>query len=170
MCSFSEKREEKKRFCNRFCNRRVVYYWRNMKKEAEVDMQKGNEYRTTLVCIDSYRDGVIAGRYYNPSCEGEAFQSLTQFLVKMEKMLDEMRFPQSFTAMRAFGASPQKADSQPAEGQSQEGKLATFAVRILFRQNASWQGAVTWLENGSEEYFRSVLELIMLMNSAMQNR
>lgn len=48
-----------------------------------------------------------------------------------------------------------------------EGKRATFALRVLFRQNASWQGSVTWLEGGQEESFRSVLELLMLMNSAL---
>ena len=46
--------------------------------------------------------------------------------------------------------------------------MATFAVRVLFRQNASWQGEVTWLEGKREESFRSVLELILLMDGALQ--
>jgi hypothetical protein len=40
-------------------------------------------------------------------------------------------------------------------------------VRVLFRQNASWQGSLTWLEEGKEESFRSVLELLLLMHSAL---
>ena len=36
----------------------------------------------------------------------------------------------------------------------------------MFRQNASWQGNVTWVEKGIEESFRSALELIMLMDSS----
>ena len=51
--------------------------------------------------------------------------------------------------------------------QSASGKLATFYVRILFRQNASWQGSVAWLEGGSEQRFRSVLELLLLLDSAL---
>ncbi|MBE6598234.1 MAG: hypothetical protein E7638_02190 [Ruminococcaceae bacterium] len=47
------------------------------------------------------------------------------------------------------------------------GKLATFTVRILFRQNTSWQGYLMWMEKGREESFRSVLELIFLMDSAL---
>ena len=41
-------------------------------------------------------------------------------------------------------------------------------MRILFRQNASWQGSVTWLEGGRDESFRSVLELLLLMHSALE--
>ena len=50
----------------------------------------------------------------------------------------------------------------------QRGEAATFALRILFRQNASWQGSITWLEGEAEQSFRSVLELILLMDSALR--
>lgn len=52
--------------------------------------------------------------------------------------------------------------------QSASGKLATFYVRILFRQNASWQGTVLWSEGGQEERFRSALELALLLDSALE--
>ena len=42
------------------------------------------------------------------------------------------------------------------------------SVRILFRQNASWQGSVLWREGGQEERFRSALELVLLMDSALR--
>lgn len=41
-------------------------------------------------------------------------------------------------------------------------------MRILFRQNASWQGSVLWREGGQEERFRSALELVLLMDSALR--
>ena len=79
---------------------------------------RGNEYRTTVICVDSYQNAVLTGRFYNPACKEEIrFQSLSQLLVKM--------------------------------------------------QDASWQGSVTWLEQGQEESFRSVLELILLLDSAL---
>ena len=57
------------------------------------------EYRTTLVCVDSYQKGVPQGRFYNPYMEAEqTFQSLTQFLQGMEKTLEMMDFPKAFTA------------------------------------------------------------------------
>ncbi len=135
------------------------------------DRHRGNEYRTTVVCVDSYHDGVPAGRFYNPQRpQGVVFQSMVQFLAGMEDMLDEMRYPQSFVAARSFSDSAEECAASPAaEGGEQSGKVATFAVRVLFRQNASWQGSVAWLEGGREERFRSVLELILLMDSAMRN-
>lgn len=127
----------------------------------------GEFYRNTMLCVDSYDKGVPAGRFYNPigSCE---YQSLTQLLNRMENMLDEMELPQSFMAVRSFGRNGEARIGQP-ETRIEQGRLATFAVRILFRQNASWQGSVKWLEGGKEESFRSALELIFLIDSVLND-
>ena len=131
----------------------------------------GNEYRTTIVCIDSYEQGVLSGRFYNPYLkDGAVFQSLTQFLLKMEQTLDTMNLPQSFTAVRAFAPPPPTNAVISPTLKQQEGALATFALRIIFRQNSSWQGSITWLEAGREQSFRSVLELIFLMDSALSGQ
>jgi len=50
------------------------------------------------------------------------------------------------------------------------GEQETFDVKILFRQNASWQGSVVWLEQKQEQSFRSVLELILLFDSALTQK
>ena len=50
----------------------------------------------------------------------------------------------------------------------QKGKKATFVVQVQYRQNATWQGTVTWLEEGKQSHFRSALELIKLMDSALE--
>ena len=128
----------------------------------------GNEYRTTIVCVDSYENGELRGRYYNPYLpRGKRFSSLVEFLRSMEDTLDAMHLPQSFTAVRFFAQPPEQQFGDPPTSEVREGKEATFALRILFRQNASWQGSVTWLEGGLEQSFRSALELILLMDSAM---
>lgn len=128
----------------------------------------GEEYRTTLVCIDSYQQGVPQGRFFNPYMKAEqSFLSLTQFLQGMESTLEQMDFPRAYTTVRTFAPIPRQP-SGPQLGQCQPGLQATFAVRVLFRQNASWQGTVTWLEGKREQTFRSVLELILLMGSAME--
>ena len=127
----------------------------------------GEEYRTTLICVDSYHNGILQGRFYNPHLNnGKAFHSLTHFLQEMEQTLNLMDFPKAFTATRTFAKPPESVAGLP-ESESQIGEQATFAVKILFRQNASWQGSVTWLEGKREQSFRSVLELILLMNSAL---
>ena len=127
----------------------------------------GNAYRTTTVCVDSYENSVLTGRLYNPYLEsGKEFGSLMQFLQEMDRALDDMAFPQAFTAVRTFAPVPKALQTAP-ETERQTGKLATFSVRILFRQNASWQGSVTWMEGGMEQSFRSALELAFLLDNAL---
>lgn len=129
----------------------------------------GNEYRTTVVCVDSYEQSVLTGRLYNPYLsEGKAFGSLMEFLRVVEELLNGMNFPQPFTAIRSFQKPQEQERSGPPEDRPREGKLGTFSVRIIFRQNSSWQGSVCWLEKGVEESFRSVLELLLLMDSALR--
>ena len=52
---------------------------------------------------------------------------------------------------------------------SETGKLATFVIRLMFRQHASWQGSATWVEARAEEPFRSVLELILMIDGAIKS-
>lgn len=47
------------------------------------------------------------------------------------------------------------------------GDLGSFVIRVQHRQNNSWQGRVTWLEENKTENFRSVLELIHLIDDAL---
>lgn len=43
----------------------------------------------------------------------------------------------------------------------------TFVVKIINRQNATWQGSVTWVEEQKTQQFRSALELLKLIDSVM---
>lgn len=128
---------------------------------------KGEEYRSTTVCIDAYDRKTPIGRIYNGCLpDGKSFHGMTQFLLEMERVLDETEFPKAFTELRVF-APPGSNEGDPAAIEYSSGDEATFIVRILFRQNASWQGSLTWLEGKQEQCFRSVLELILLLDSAL---
>ena len=110
--------------------------------------------RKTTVCVDSYREGILQGRFYGPDGSVQAFPSLSRFLVLMEEMLEQNNEPQSDTIHRSFS----------------KGERATFELRILFRQHTSWQGVLFWKEQHREQSFRSVLELILLMDSALREQ
>lgn len=43
----------------------------------------------------------------------------------------------------------------------------TFVIKVLNTQNATWQGTIDWLEGNRSEAFRSALELIKLVDSAL---
>ena len=44
----------------------------------------------------------------------------------------------------------------------------TFVIKVMNTQNATWQGTVTWTDGKRTEPFRSALELIKLMDSALE--
>jgi len=129
----------------------------------------GEANRTMMICIDSYKQGVPTGKLLNLGNEADShtFHSLTQLLIGIGQLLDSISFPQSFTAIRSFAPITEPYLKCSPERKEKKGSLATFAVKILFRQNTSWQGCITWLEGGGEQTFRSVLELILLIDSAL---
>jgi len=43
-----------------------------------------------------------------------------------------------------------------------------FLIKIMFRKNVNWQGEVHWLNTGKKRNFRSSLELLMLIQEAME--
>lgn len=47
------------------------------------------------------------------------------------------------------------------------GEKATFAVKVLYSQNSTWQGTVRWLEAGEEVNFRSDMELMQIIEGAL---
>ncbi|MDO4516181.1 MAG: hypothetical protein Q4C76_03480 [Bacillota bacterium] len=134
-----------------------------------VEKAWGRKYRNTTVCIDSYENSIPVGFLCNPYLpEAKPFTGVTQFLKEMEQLLNDMKQPQSFTAHRSFSSASFADPSTTAAAEQERGALATFQVNVIFRQNASWQGTVTWTDRSLEENFRSVLDLILLMDSALQ--
>lgn len=49
-------------------------------------------------------------------------------------------------------------------------KSGTFVIKILNQQNATWQGSVTWVEEQKTQNFRSALELIKMIDVALEER
>lgn len=121
-----------------------------------------------LICVDTWGTGGCSGHYFNAALgEGSSFRDLAMLLVDMEQLLNDRNSPQAFCVLRQFDSPsfPRIDDDRcPAR---RRGLLATFRIRIRFRRNASWQGTVTWLEKGRTLHFRSALELLGLMGSAV---
>lgn len=129
----------------------------------------GEAYRSIRLCVDSYEHGIMKGRYYSMGLEGNGrkFESLAQFLVSAEDLFDSINFPQAFAAKHSFAPHSSMTSGALAGAGSRKGERGTFVIRILFRQHTSWQGSIVWLEGGGEQTFRSVLELILLMDGAL---
>ena len=127
------------------------------------------ESRRNLVCVDSYSGGVMKGRFFDPWQEMEAFSSLSQFLIRMEQFLDQRQQPQSDTEVRTFSSFLETSAPEGSPSGIRRGEQATFELQILFRRHSSWQGTLHWRETGMEQSFRSVLELVILMDSALRS-
>ena len=98
-----------------------------------------HEMKRSLIRVYSYRNKEIRGTLQNPYFEEEPYFE------------------------RAAAGAPRPAP----EALGEQKPLATFQLSVLFRQNASWQGSLTWLERAEEARFRSVLELVGLLDSAL---
>lgn len=129
-----------------------------------------DQYRTTLISIDDYKDRIPVGKLSNPGVEAAIpFYGTMQFLDQMEKLLDGLQFPEAFAQIRKFRTDVAVRTMTEFQPREYSGQIATFHLRVLFRQNASWQGSILWLEGKQEESFRSVLELLMMMDSALMS-
>lgn len=118
-----------------------------------------------IVRIFSYQDGCPKGTMSGARLEATAaFSSLSQLLMAMEEQMDQVNYPQRGEEPRAFRPS----GTAVLAGARPEGEpIATFRIRVLFRQNASWQGTLLWTDQSMDAQFRSVLELIRLLDSAL---
>ncbi len=138
----------------------------------------GNPVARVLVCIHQVQSGEPTGEYATLYMEKPAaFSGIIEMINGLDAYFDEMDFPQAYNRYRTFDDASQP--SVPAGGKEPVQKLdeqifttktggkATFVLQVLFRQNSTWQGAITWTEQQKTQRFRSTLELIKLMDSAM---
>ena len=128
----------------------------------------GETCRSIRLCVDSYKHGVLKGRYYNLSLEGggRKFESLAQFLISAENLFDSLNLPQAFETKHSFVLNSNAAFIEHAGPGPRTGESGTFNIRLLFRRHTSGQGSVVWLEGKKEQKFRSLLEPVLLMDSA----
>ena len=132
---------------------------------------------TALVCIDSFDDYSMTGRLYHSSLAHEAyFRSFMELVEILEHIFNMLDYPQSSMTLRSFeGTKPaervnlRRPSIPTSYSFDARGTTATFKLRVMFRQNATWQGSIRWLESEKEENFRSVLEMLHLMDSAIPN-
>lgn len=131
-----------------------------------------------VVGIDQIDRVDYSGRLWNGyQKEPVAFQNSMELMREMEAFFDEINFPQSAMRIRSFQKEQRSArwagkaeDRKPdmCELEKNKGEKGTFIVQVMYRQNATWQGQVIWAEQNKKVYFRSAMELLKLMDSALE--
>lgn len=129
-----------------------------------------------VLCVDGMNEGEPSGRlFHNYRTDALPFSSAKQMISYMEDLYDALNFPHPGTNERSF-IPVERTDEHYSERDkimsdetllNQHGDLGTFIVRVQHRQNSSWQGRITWMEQDKTISFRSVWEMVKLIENAV---
>ena len=122
------------------------------------------------ICVDDRAGGELRGRiYHGYQEEPVSFANIIELIRGAEELFDRIAFPQASTKARTLvendkhrtmpAARPERVLS-PADVLNHAGKLGTFVTSVRFRQNATWQGEVFWVEKEMRQPFTNTLEFI----------
>jgi len=132
-----------------------------------------------VLCID-YADSInFSGRMYHLyEKDAVPIYGCFDFLLKTENLFKKVGYPIAGQSDKNF--DNQKLPDIPVKELemvrhdedilNEHGEQGTFIVRVQHRQHSSWQGRVTWLDEDKTVYFRSELELIKLIDGALQEK
>ena len=129
-----------------------------------------------VFCVNKYVEGKTIGEIYHAySREGIIINSMESLLFSMERFFDELGFPFPGTNQRTFFKESEGSGKKERmvkvmkddELLKKHGDVGTFIIRVQHRQNSSWQGLVTWMEENKTVSFRSALELIKIIDEVV---
>ena len=122
---------------------------------------------SAVIRIDSYEDKNPQGSLYLfPTKEKIAFNNLFELLELLEQLAQcsEHRQSGSSGLQQVITGDLEDVVLRMTEI---GGGIATFKVKIFFCANATWQGSLGWKEGKQELCFRSALEFLKLLDSAL---
>jgi hypothetical protein len=127
-----------------------------------------HEMKTSLIKVFSYENKILEGSLVNPYFDKEIhFSSFVQLVMLIEDMLDDLCFPQKSMATRSFIDNAERPHIEKISLTSDKKPVAVFRFSVLFRQNASWQGTISWINGKMDTPFRSVLEMIHIVDGVL---
>lgn len=128
-----------------------------------------------LVVAESKKHELVGWMAFRGGEDRFAFSGAADLLLKMDRMYDELSLPKAAFSGRRFGkmkniqkkekAGECKLDIREPDRE----KSAVFIIKVRFRQNATWQGQIEWINENRIQYFRSELELLRLMDYAVSS-
>lgn len=108
-----------------------------------------------ILYVTAYRDGRLEGFLTHPRLDTpEKITSVPQMLFLLEDLLSREDLLLSYPGADAAARTDLR-------------QIASFRLQILFREHHTWQGCVLWEEGGRSLTFRSVLELIQIMDEIL---
>lgn len=151
--------------------------------------------RIFMLRITGQTEGVCTGTIHNLYQERQqSFTGLADAVLKIDDMMDDLGSPQAAEQSRSFAKQEKPLHNdrarqrerhqqwlqekpklvrqfwQPESFLAEDCSATVFYVRVRFRQHSSWQGEITWRNGRRKMQFRSVLELLRLVQSALELR
>lgn len=129
-----------------------------------------------VLCVSQNDGGMIKGcLYHGYSKEGIPFCGYEEVIKTAEEFFNALGFPHKTTGDRDIrghtynyrkkeGVARIMDDKKLLE---HHGDIGTFVIRVQHRQHSSWQGRVTYLDEDQTVCFRSVLELIKIIDGVL---
>lgn len=135
------------------------------------------------IALLSYENGVVCGDLHSPVLKKSIqFHNLTELILIMDQIMQDFNIPPEDGKHRSF-TSPNKSihirlNYQDLRQDNFEKYLNRslmypkkskdiFMVKVMYRQNNTWQGKITWLKTNRTRFFRSELELANLIYSVI---
>ena len=122
-----------------------------------------HSYSPIVVRVDSYDDGIVTGQFWSVQNQNDrcTFSNMTQLILGIDSMIDD-------AAVNADNAMPSPYGLPMPQTIYRAGPFPrTLLIKIFFRQHSSWQGSVTDLKDGTVRNFKSVLEIMGILDSAL---
>lgn len=126
----------------------------------------------TLFLISHDDEDICGVVKHNISDNRWFFTSIASLIKTLSTVIDYLNFPQAGMVMRSWSESTSPPVTQehlkdhhigvqavPLEKDA----FATVVICFQYRQNATWQGTITWMDAGRVQHFRSALEMILLL-------
>lgn len=146
--------------------------------ESETDMKEKeiitSGYKEFYVHAERNPLGELCG-YVKHAATGQSlrFKSSTDFLNGITYFLDLFRIPRVVFEPRRWNdveesAGERNAMKQKASKDNLDARAPEFLITIQYRYNSSWQGEIKWLNCKKEQRCRSALELIKLLDEAVE--
>ena len=130
-----------------------------------------------VVCVQHVDQHEFSGEFHHAyDRDPVPFSSEVELLIRLDEFFDSLKFPFSATSSRNFiRHANTPTDMITEEDRVMEdkdilmnhGEVGTFIIRVQQRQNSSWQGRITWVDEDKTVYFRSVWEMMKLIDEAL---
>lgn len=138
--------------------------------------------KRALIAIDERNGGICSGRLFEDGGRPAAgFSDIHAAARALEQACEADRSPFPSVRRRHFvdGAdstggkagdpSARRNFMKEMQSSGPRGDLGTFLVCVQHRENGSWQGYVTWMERNRTVNFRSVWEMVQLIDEAVRD-